>query len=71
MDSGAIERACHSIYRQYPEFAGVRPSVRQSGAQTLLIFATKVKTADGKSLPRTLRVNVNEQGAIVKVTTSR
>ena len=66
MESSAIDRVCQSVYRQFPELKGVRPSVRESGMTFLLIFSGKVKTADGKTLPRTVRATANEQGNIVK-----
>lgn len=71
MESGAVDRVSQSVYRQFPELHGVRPSVRASGTQYLLIFSGKVKTADGKTLPRIVRVTANEQGNILKLTTSR
>ncbi|MHC1741283.1 MAG: hypothetical protein AB9897_09265 [Anaerolineaceae bacterium] len=71
MESSAVDRVCQSVYRQFPEFKGIRPSVRSAGTQYLLIFTVKVKTADGKSLPRTVRATANEEGNIVKISTSR
>jgi hypothetical protein len=71
MEPSAIDRVCQSVYRQFPELRGVRPSVRESGNTFLLIFSGKVKTADGKSLPRTVRATANEQGNIIKLSTSR
>jgi hypothetical protein len=71
MEPSAIDRVCQSVYRQFPELKGVRPSVRESGMTFLLIFSGKVKTADGKTLPRTVRATANEQGNIVKLSTSR
>jgi len=71
MESSAIDRVCQSVYRQFPELKGVRPSVRQSETNFLLIFSGKVKTADGKTLPRTVRVTANEKGNVLKLSTSR
>ena len=71
MESSAIDRVSQSVYRQFPELKGVRPSVRQSGSQYLLIYSGKVKTSDGKTLPRTVRATANEQGSILKLSTSR
>jgi len=71
MESSAIERVCQSVYRQFPELRGVRPSVRAAGGQFLLVFSGKVKTADGKTLPRTVRATANEAGNILKLSTSR
>lgn len=71
MESSAIDHVCQAVYRQFPELRGVRPSVRASGGQYLLIFSGKVKTADGKTLPRTVRATASESGSILKLSTSR
>ena len=72
MESSAVDRVCQSVYRQFPELHGVRPSVKdQPGGQFLLIFNGKVKTSDGKTLPRTVRVTASENGSIQKLSTSR
>jgi hypothetical protein len=71
MESSAVDRVCQSVYRQFPELKGVRPSVRQSESAFLLIFSGKVTTADGKTLPRTVRVTANEKGNVLKLSTSR
>ena len=71
MESSAIDRVCQSVYRQFPELKGVRPSVRESGMTFLLIFSGKANTADRKTLPTTVRATANEQGNIVKLSTSR
>jgi len=71
MEPGAVDRVCQSVYRQFPELRGTRPSVRASGSQFLLIFSGKVQTADGKTLPRTVRVTAGEKGNVLKLSTSR
>jgi hypothetical protein len=53
------------------QFIASFPSSKESGMTFLLIFSGKVKTADGKTLPRTVRATANEQGNIVKLSTSR
>ena len=71
METNVVDHVSQAVYRQFPELRGVRPSVRKSGDQYLLIFSGKVKTADGKTLPRIVRVTANDQGSILKMTTSR
>jgi hypothetical protein len=71
METNVVDHVSQAVYRQFPELRGVRPSVRKSGDQFLLIFSGKVKTADGKTLPRIVRVTANDQGSILKMTTSR
>lgn len=72
MDSNLIDLVCRQVYRQFKEFAGVHPSSSNlpNGASTL-VFHTSVKTADGKSMGRDLRVTVDAKGRILKTTTSR
>ncbi|MCE5207235.1 MAG: hypothetical protein LLG42_02875 [Chloroflexi bacterium] len=72
MEPGVLEKICSQIYRKYPEFKGKRPRVKAyASTQNLLIFSSQGTTADGKSITRSLRVIVDENGKIGKVTTSR
>jgi len=72
MDSKLVELICRQIYRQYKEFAGVRPlSSNLPNGSSILVFHTTVKAADGKSMGRDLRVTVGDKGRILKTTTSR
>ncbi|MBE0699718.1 MAG: hypothetical protein IH586_22560 [Anaerolineaceae bacterium] len=68
----SIASICEQVYRRFPEVAGKQPRVQsQSGDQLLLIFHGSAKTADGRSIPRIIRVVVSPDGKIVKMTTSR
>lgn len=71
MDSSALDRVCQSVYRQFPELRGARPSVKQNGSHYLIVFSGHAKTADGKNLTRTVRVTASETGSILKLSTSR
>lgn len=72
MDENAKSNVCSSVYRQFPEVRGVNPSVTNlPGDKFQLIFHGKSKTADGKTIERTVRVAVNPQGKILKLSTSR
>lgn len=85
MDQKRLKQAIAQIHKQYPEFAGCQPKVRKqtppantptsSSAQTYLLTfnstAVAHSTSGTKSMPRYLRVVVNETGKIIKVTTSR
>jgi hypothetical protein len=72
MDSKLLKAACEQIYRQFPEMKGTKPSVSSySATQYLLIFKTNSKTSDGHNISRSVRVVVNQDGIISKVTTSR
>lgn len=72
MDAKNKTAVCNSVYRQFPEVKGSSPSVKAlPGDKFQLIFHGKVQTEDGKSLPRTVRVVADENGKILKLTTSR
>jgi hypothetical protein len=72
MDRKLIDSISKDIFRKYPEVNGIQPEVRAQGQSLhLLIFKGKAKTEDGHSITRTVRVVVDENGKIVKTTTSR
>jgi hypothetical protein len=80
MDPSLIKRISQDIYRRFPEFVGISPKVRvqamkekpSSGLQTfLLTYNHQANLPDHKTLPRWVRVVANEQGKIIKITTSR
>jgi hypothetical protein len=80
MKAELIDQITKHIHRRYPEFEGVRPKVRlqtppegaRNPARTyLLTFSKKATLGDGKTMTRALRVVTDEQGKIIKVTTSR
>lgn len=71
MNHQALESVCNEVYRKFPEFTGVRPkeSVYDQNL-ILLVFSAKVKTANGMSLSRSVRVVADPQGKIIKCSTS-
>jgi hypothetical protein len=72
MDNSLIQAISNEIYRQFPEVKGERPIIKSYGKdQVLLVYKGKVKTADGHSMPRTVRVVADGDGKIKKVSTSR
>ena len=83
MDPKLLKTIVAQIHRRFPEFANSQPRVRlQKAPQSksassepnyLLTFHSKANAgsaADQKSLPRWMRVVVNQKGNIVKITTS-
>lgn len=80
MKQDIIRSISQEVYRRFPEFAGRRPKVQEQRApgqtgtasQTyLLTFQTKASLPGKKSLSRWVRVVVNGDGKIIKITTSR
>ena len=80
MKAELLDKIAKQIHRRYPEFDGIRPRARvqtppegaRNPAKTyLLTFSKKVTLGDGKTMTRALRVVTDENGKIIKVTTSR
>lgn len=72
MEEKHIQQVCNSVYRQFPEVRGARPSISSlPGDKFQLIFRGKGETPDGKNIERTVRVTASENGKILKMTTSR
>lgn len=78
MDKDWIIRAVSEhVYRKFPEFAGVKPSFKWSPhaqgnpMSCTLTFQTTVQTANGKKMPRRVKVTADAEGKILKVTSSK
>jgi predicted nucleotide-binding protein len=79
MNDKQLKSITAKITRQFPEVAGVQPKVRlQSGQKSksstatyLITYQGKSKAADGKSINRIVRVTANDNGKIIKISTSR
>jgi len=80
MDASLIKSISQDVYRRFPEFEGIQPKVQKHTTQPkasgspqtfLLTYNHRVSLPDQKTLPRWVRVVANEQGRILKVTTSR
>lgn len=85
MDPKIVKSVTNKVYRQFPEMAGVQPKIRNQvtsamkskpagpgyPATYLLTYQTKVQIPGAnRMLPRWVRVVVNSQGKIIKITTS-
>jgi hypothetical protein len=72
MDADLKKKVEQQIQKKFPEVAGVKPTVSsRPDNQYLFVFNAKAKMADGKTFTHTIRVVVNDQGKILKTTTSR
>lgn len=74
------EKVSRKIYRKHPEFKGVKPKITErsvgEGVEAgvggyVLIFKIKGSAPGGKTIPRLLRVVVDPDGSIQKISTSR
>jgi hypothetical protein len=71
MERSSLVSICNQVYRKFPEMSGVQPKVTtRPDNQFLLVFKTSVAVADGRSLPRAVRVVASAEGKILKMTTS-
>ncbi len=66
-----IDKINHEVYRDYPFYKGVKPKVSEQNGGLLLVYEKSEKTADGLSLPMSLRVKADGTGKIKSVSGSR
>jgi len=81
MNERVITNICREVYRRFPEMRGTRPKVQNYGSEKaraanpspkfLLVFQGKGETVSQKPLSYIVRVVVNEQGKILKMSMSR
>ena len=72
MDAKSKSLVSKAVFAQFPEFKGTSPVVKPlPGDKYQLLYNTKVKTEDGKTLPRSVRVVADDEGNILKLSTSR
>jgi Tfp pilus assembly protein PilX len=79
MNDKQLKSISSKVSRQFPEMAGSQPKVKRQSTQKsksspstyLITYRGKAKTADGKSIPRIVRVTANDSGKIIKISTSR
>lgn len=79
MDAKTINSIRQQIARQFPEVAGASPSIKAqaaakspgAGGTYLLTFKGRVSEAGGFKSNRTVRVVAQDNGRILKVSTSR
>lgn len=81
MNERIIANACKEVYRRFPEMRGTRPKIQPFGPKKnnatnpslryVLTFQGKGETETCKSLLYTVRVVVNSQGKILKMSMSR
>lgn len=79
MNDNQIKSITSQVSRQFPEIAGTQPKVRKQSGQNsksfpvtyLITYRGKSTAADGKSITRIIRVTANDNGKIIKISTSR
>ncbi len=72
MESKAKSSVNSQVYRQFPEVKGATPTVKSlPGEKFQLIYHGSATTPDGKKLQRTVRVVADNDGHVLKLSTSR
>lgn len=81
MKSQYIESVSQTVYRQFPEMRGARPTVQAQSApgaksageapRHLLTFKGQVDGAGGRKMLRVVRVVADDYGKILKISTSK
>jgi len=86
LDPLIIKRITSQVNKRFPEVIGSEPKIRaqtsshtrnnesegngRNGGNYLLIYQGKIRTQSGQSMLRLVRVVVNAQGKIIKISTS-
>jgi hypothetical protein len=70
IENSAVEKINQRVYREYPEMRGARPSVSQGENRCTLVYKAKVQTPAG-SMSRVVRVVADENGRVVRISTSK
>ncbi len=72
MDQTLIDKVSSTIYVKHPDFRGVKPKItNKTDDQFLLLFKQNQKTATGMDIAQVIRVTVDKQGNILKISSSR
>ena len=72
MDSETISKINQQVFRQFPFLTGTLPEVSQENENRwLLLYKGSVVTADGHELPVVVRVIADNDGKVIKLTSSR
>jgi hypothetical protein len=74
--SSSISKVKKEVRNQFPEMAGVKPSIRKQemrdgDEQYLLTFKGKADLPGGRKISRVVRVVADERGRILKLSTSK
>ena len=81
MNERLLTNVCREVYRRFPDLHGSRPKIQSYGSEKtqtanpspkfLLIFRGNKETGSQKTLSYVVRVVVNEQGKILRMSMSR
>jgi hypothetical protein len=77
MKKQAIREITRKVVKQFPEMDGIKPAVKRQKAPTngmdqfLLTFTGAAALPGGKKMKRIVRVVADEEGHVIRISTSR
>jgi hypothetical protein len=77
MKKQAVTKITSKVVKQFPEMDGVRPAVKRQQApsngvdQFLLTYTGAAELPGGKTMKRIVRVVADEDGRVIRISTSR
>jgi hypothetical protein len=79
MDARIIDQVTRQVCQRFPEMQGSKPKVQTQAASSknaghsiyVLTFRGSAQTASGKPINPVVRVTVDENGKIIKISSSR
>lgn len=72
MNTTAIQKVCREVATNFPQTKNVAPVVSsRGGGRYTLVFSYSSKLPDGHSLHQSVRVVADEQGTILKTSSTR
>jgi hypothetical protein len=71
LQAQAIERVSNQVCRDYPEMRGARPSIASRGGNFVLTYRGRVRTSNGEEMSRIVRAVVDEDGRVIRLSTSK
>jgi hypothetical protein len=76
MEKSLISKLTRSVTRKYPEMASSKPSVRKQskpggGIQFLLTYKGKARLPGGRTMSRIVRVVADENGRLIRMSSSK
>lgn len=71
MEAALVKKINQQVYKRFPELRGANPKIQKLDKNILLIYQSRVRLPDDHLINRTIRVVADEQGEIVKMSTSK
>lgn len=77
MKPKTVTQITRKVAEQFPEMEGVKPAVRRQAvpgngtSQFLLTYKGVSELPGGKTMPRIVRVVADEEGRVIRISTSR